>query len=50
MHGVMEAQHDAEFKMVLNSAALVVPDGMPLVMAWTAFGDFDLRAGSTGPN
>jgi len=31
MHGVMEAQHDAEFKMVLNSAALVVPDGMPLV-------------------
>lgn len=31
MHGVMEAQHDAEFKMVLNSADLVVPDGMPLV-------------------
>jgi N-acetylglucosaminyldiphosphoundecaprenol N-acetyl-beta-D-mannosaminyltransferase len=31
MHGVMEAQHDAEFRMVLNSADLVVPDGMPLV-------------------
>jgi N-acetylglucosaminyldiphosphoundecaprenol N-acetyl-beta-D-mannosaminyltransferase len=31
MHGVMEAQHDATFKMVLNSADLVVPDGMPLV-------------------
>jgi N-acetylglucosaminyldiphosphoundecaprenol N-acetyl-beta-D-mannosaminyltransferase len=31
MHGVMEAQHDVEFKMVLNSANLVVPDGMPLV-------------------
>jgi N-acetylglucosaminyldiphosphoundecaprenol N-acetyl-beta-D-mannosaminyltransferase len=31
MHGVMEAQHDAEFKMVLNSADMVVPDGMPLV-------------------
>jgi N-acetylglucosaminyldiphosphoundecaprenol N-acetyl-beta-D-mannosaminyltransferase len=31
MHGVMEAQHDAVFKDVLNSADLVVPDGMPLV-------------------
>jgi N-acetylglucosaminyldiphosphoundecaprenol N-acetyl-beta-D-mannosaminyltransferase len=31
MHGVMEALHDVEFKMVLNSADLVVPDGMPLV-------------------
>jgi N-acetylglucosaminyldiphosphoundecaprenol N-acetyl-beta-D-mannosaminyltransferase len=28
---VMEALHDVEFKMVLNSADLVVPDGMPLV-------------------
>ena len=31
MHGVMEAQHDAAFKVVLNSADMVVPDGMPLV-------------------
>lgn len=31
MHGVTEAQHDPEFKNVLNSADLVVPDGMPLV-------------------
>jgi N-acetylglucosaminyldiphosphoundecaprenol N-acetyl-beta-D-mannosaminyltransferase len=31
MHGVMEAQHDAAFKVVLNSADIVVPDGMPLV-------------------
>lgn len=31
MHGVMEAQHDASFKAILNSADLVVPDGMPLV-------------------
>jgi N-acetylglucosaminyldiphosphoundecaprenol N-acetyl-beta-D-mannosaminyltransferase len=31
MHGVTEAQHDARFKTILNSAALVVPDGMPLV-------------------
>ena len=31
MHGVMEAHHDPQFKMVLNAADLVVPDGMPLV-------------------
>lgn len=31
MHGVTEAQHDASFKQILNSADLVVPDGMPLV-------------------
>jgi N-acetylglucosaminyldiphosphoundecaprenol N-acetyl-beta-D-mannosaminyltransferase len=31
MHGIMEAQHDPTFKSILNSADLVVPDGMPLV-------------------
>lgn len=31
MHGITEAQHDPFFKKVLNSADLVVPDGMPLV-------------------
>ena len=31
MHGVTEAQHDPKFKKILNSADLVVPDGMPLV-------------------
>jgi N-acetylglucosaminyldiphosphoundecaprenol N-acetyl-beta-D-mannosaminyltransferase len=31
MHGVTEAQHDVCFKQILNSADLVVPDGMPLV-------------------
>lgn len=31
MHGVTEAQHDPAFKHILNSADLVVPDGMPLV-------------------
>ena len=31
MHGIMEAQHDLEFKSILNAADLVVPDGMPLV-------------------
>jgi N-acetylglucosaminyldiphosphoundecaprenol N-acetyl-beta-D-mannosaminyltransferase len=31
MHGVTEALQDAHFKQILNSADLVVPDGMPLV-------------------
>ena len=31
MHGVVEAQHEQTFKRILNSADLVVPDGMPLV-------------------
>ena len=34
MHGVTEAQRDPEFRQILNSADLVVPDGMPLV--WVA--------------
>ncbi len=34
MHGVTEAQHDSRFKHIVNSADLVVPDGMPLV--WLA--------------
>ncbi len=31
MHGVVEAQHDASFKDILNGTDLIVPDGMPLV-------------------
>ena len=31
MHGVMEARRDALFERILNTADLVVPDGMPLV-------------------
>ena len=31
MHGVTEAQHDAQFKKILNAASLVVPDGYPLL-------------------
>ncbi|MGH9572491.1 MAG: WecB/TagA/CpsF family glycosyltransferase [Candidatus Acidiferrales bacterium] len=31
MHGITEAQHDPQFRNILNSADLVVPDGMPLV-------------------
>ena len=34
MHGAIEAQNDPAFKNVLNSADLVVPDGMPLI--WLA--------------
>jgi len=31
MHGVAEARQDSRFREILNAAALVVPDGMPLV-------------------
>ena len=31
MHSLMEAQHAAAFKKILQDAALVVPDGFPLV-------------------
>lgn len=31
MNGLVEAQHDPEFKQILNATDLVVPDGMPLV-------------------
>jgi len=31
MNGIVEAQHDPEFKQILNATDLVVPDGMPLV-------------------
>jgi len=34
MHGIVESQHDESFKLVLDEADLVVPDGMPLV--WLA--------------
>lgn len=48
MHGVTEAQHDPEFRNVLNSADLVVPDGMPLV--WLArFQGYGLKRRVYGP-
>src|ERR1700728_312927 len=34
MHGVSESRKDSHFRKILNSASLVVPDGMPLV--WLA--------------
>ncbi len=33
VHGVMEAQADADFKNILNRAFLCTPDGMPMVWA-----------------
>jgi N-acetylglucosaminyldiphosphoundecaprenol N-acetyl-beta-D-mannosaminyltransferase len=38
MHGVVEAQHQQAFKNILNSADLVVPDGMPLVWIGRRYG------------
>ena len=32
MHGVMEATRDPEFKLILNSADLFVPDGVSLLI------------------
>ncbi len=48
MHGVTEAQHDVEFKAILNSAHLVVPDGMPLVWLGCHAG-YPLRRRVYGP-
>jgi N-acetylglucosaminyldiphosphoundecaprenol N-acetyl-beta-D-mannosaminyltransferase len=38
MHGITEAQHDPFFRTILNSADLVVPDGMPLVWLGRRYG------------
>lgn len=48
MHGVTEAQHDPAFKDILNSAGLVVPDGMPLVWLGRLKG-FPLKRRVYGP-
>jgi N-acetylglucosaminyldiphosphoundecaprenol N-acetyl-beta-D-mannosaminyltransferase len=48
MHGVMEAQHDGEFKTILNAAGLVVADGMPLVWIGRRRG-FEMRRRVYGP-
>ncbi len=49
MHSVMEAQHDAQFKAILNSADLVVPDGFPLVWLGRRKGFLRLRRRVYGP-
>lgn len=48
MHGITEAQHDSHFKVILNSADLVVPDGMPLVWLGRVQG-YGLRRRVYGP-
>ena len=48
MHGVMEAQHNVQFKGILNQASLVVPDGMPLVWIGKAY-RFAMRRRVYGP-
>lgn len=48
MHGVMEAQHDEKFKTILNTADLVVSDGMPLVWAGRRHG-FPMQRRVYGP-
>jgi N-acetylglucosaminyldiphosphoundecaprenol N-acetyl-beta-D-mannosaminyltransferase len=48
MHGVTEAQHDARFMHILNSADLVVADGMPLVWLGRLRGH-DMRRRVYGP-
>jgi N-acetylglucosaminyldiphosphoundecaprenol N-acetyl-beta-D-mannosaminyltransferase len=48
MHGVSEARRDASFKRILNSADLVVADGMPLVWLGRRHG-CDMRRRVYGP-
>src|SRR6267143_3609461 len=48
MHGVTEAQHDGQFKTILNAAGLVVADGMPLVWIGRRHG-FGMRRRVYGP-
>lgn len=42
VHGVMEAQDNAEFKRILNGAFLCTPDGMPMVWAGKLNGHKDM--------
>lgn len=39
VHGVMEAQRDAQLRSILNRAALCLPDGMPMVWLGRAQGN-----------
>jgi N-acetylglucosaminyldiphosphoundecaprenol N-acetyl-beta-D-mannosaminyltransferase len=48
MHGVVEALHNSGFRTILNSADLVVPDGMPLVWLGRWHG-FSLKRRVYGP-
>lgn len=48
MHGVTEAQYGSDFKLILNSADMVVPDGMPLVWIGRSRG-YQLKRRVYGP-
>jgi N-acetylglucosaminyldiphosphoundecaprenol N-acetyl-beta-D-mannosaminyltransferase len=43
VHGVMEAQHDAAFRKILNGAFLCTPDGMPMVWMGKIHGHPQMR-------
>jgi N-acetylglucosaminyldiphosphoundecaprenol N-acetyl-beta-D-mannosaminyltransferase len=49
MHGVTEAQHDAQFKSILNAANLLVPDGYPLLWLGRRRGLLHLKRRVYGP-
>lgn len=49
MHGVMEARRESEFKTILNSADLFVPDGFSMVWAARLQG-VDLKERVPGPS
>ena len=49
MHGITEAQHELSFRRILNSADLVVPDGMPLLWRGRWEG-YPLSTASRGPS
>src|SRR6185369_11440747 len=42
VHGVMEAQRDAEFKAILNGSLMTTPDGMPMVWVGRTQGNADM--------
>jgi len=48
MHGITESLHDPLFKLILNSADLLVADGMPLVWLGREYG-YPLRRRVYGP-
>lgn len=49
MHGVSEAQNDPHFKLALDAADLIVPDGMPLVWLGRLHGFAGLQRRVYGP-
>ncbi len=49
VHGVIEAQHDPVFRLALDSADMVIPDGMPLIWCGRRRG-FDLPHRVCGPD